>query len=194
MPKENTIYNQLVRRNIPIGTTSPIPPQYRRDAAEAAIQTFKNHLLSGLATCDPQFPIIEWDRLLPQAQLTLNLLRNSKVNPKLSAWAHLNGTFDLNKTPLLPPGTKILVHSKPTNRKSGEFHGQQGWYGAPAPHHYRCVACYILVKHREIVSDTTKIIPNYVPIPQTNIGNFIREMLTTILQLLQARKPIISPT
>ena len=77
---------------------------------------FKNHLLSGLATCDPHFPIAEWDCLLPQAELTINLLRNSHSNPKLSAWAHLHGTLDFNKTPRLPPGTKILIHSNDGNK------------------------------------------------------------------------------
>ena len=31
--------------------------------------------------------VAEWDRLLFQAELTLNLLRSSRVNPKLSAYA-----------------------------------------------------------------------------------------------------------
>ena len=65
-----------------------VPPhQHRRNAAERAIMTFKNHLLAGLATCDPSFTIREWDRILDQCELTLNLLRNSRVNPNLSAWA-----------------------------------------------------------------------------------------------------------
>ena len=63
-----------------------VPPhQHRVNAAEKAIRTFKNHLLSGIATCDPEYPITEWDRLLPQAELMLNLLRNSRLNPKLSS-------------------------------------------------------------------------------------------------------------
>ena len=58
-----------------------IPPHmHRRNAAERAIRTFKNHFLAGLATCDPRFPLAEWDRLLNQAQLTLNLLRQSRLN------------------------------------------------------------------------------------------------------------------
>ena len=64
---------------------------------------------------------------------------------------------------------------------------------APAPYHYRCVTRYVPSKHREIVSDTIKIIPNYVPIPQTNIDDYIREKLLAILQLQQARKPHITP-
>ena len=63
-----------------------VPPGiHRRNAVEKAIQTFKNHLLAGLASCDPNFPIREWDRLLEQCKLTINLLRNSRVNPNLSS-------------------------------------------------------------------------------------------------------------
>ena len=63
-----------------------VPPhQHRQNAAEKAIKPVKNHLLSGIATCHQQFPITKWDRLLPQAEMTLNLLRNSRINPKLSA-------------------------------------------------------------------------------------------------------------
>ena len=42
------------------------PHMHRINAAERAIRTFKNHFIAGLATIDPQFPIGEWDRLLPQ--------------------------------------------------------------------------------------------------------------------------------
>ena len=52
-----------------------VPPHsHRRNAAERAIQTWKNHFCAGLATCDPNFPLTEWDLLLPQAEITLNLL------------------------------------------------------------------------------------------------------------------------
>ena len=100
-----------------------VPPnQHRRNAAERAIRTFKNHLLAGLATCDPKFPIHEWDRLLEQAELTLNLLCNSQVNPNLAAHAYIAGVHDFNKTPLAPPGTKGIVHSKPDKQASWAFH------------------------------------------------------------------------
>jgi hypothetical protein len=96
-----------------------VPPHvHRRNAAERAIRTYKSHLLAFLATCDPYFPVSEWDRLLFQAELTLNLLRSSRVNPNLSAYAYLHGNFDFNKTPLAPPGTKVIVHLKPDQRAS----------------------------------------------------------------------------
>ena len=39
-----------------------VPPStHRANAAERAIQTFKNHLKAGLASTDPKLPIREWD-------------------------------------------------------------------------------------------------------------------------------------
>ena len=46
------------------------PHMYRRNAAERAIRTYKNQLMAGLASCHPDFPMIEWDRPIPQANIT----------------------------------------------------------------------------------------------------------------------------
>ena len=90
------------------------PPNIHQiNAAERAICTHKNHLLAGLAAVDPSFPINQWNRLLPQAEIALNLLRPLRINPKLSAHAILNGIYDFNKTPMAPPGTKVVVRTKP---------------------------------------------------------------------------------
>ena len=40
--------------------------------------------LSALATCDPDFPIDEWDKLLLQSEMTLNMFRTTRCNPELS--------------------------------------------------------------------------------------------------------------
>ena len=74
-----------------------VPPGvHRRNAAERAIRTFKNHLIAGLCSTHPDFPMKLWDRLIPQAEITLNLLRGSRMNPKLSAYAQIHGPFDCN--------------------------------------------------------------------------------------------------
>jgi hypothetical protein len=91
-----------------------VPPHvHRRNAAERAIRTFKNHFIAGLCSTDKDFPLHLWDRLLPQALISLNLLRGSRINPRLSAYAQLHGDFDYNRTPLAPPGTRVFVHEKP---------------------------------------------------------------------------------
>ena len=67
------------------------PHQHRVNASERAIQTFKNHFISGLCSAHPQFPLQLWCEFLPQAELTLNLLRKARCNNKLSAYAVLEG-------------------------------------------------------------------------------------------------------
>ena len=109
-----------------------VPPhQHRRNTAERAIRRAKKHLLAGIATCDPGFPITEWDRLLRKSELTLNSLRTSRINPNLSAWAYVNGVHNFNNIPLAPPGAKIIMHSKPDQRASWDYHGLEGFYVAP---------------------------------------------------------------
>ena len=72
------------------------PNNHRANAAERAIQTWKNHFISGLCTTDDNFPSVLWSQLVPQAQDTLNMLRTSRVNPQLSAYHVLNGPHDFN--------------------------------------------------------------------------------------------------
>ena len=57
-------------------TLERLPPGcHRRNAAEVAIRNFKAHFLSVLAGVAEDFPMHLWDRLLPQTEITLNLLR-----------------------------------------------------------------------------------------------------------------------
>ncbi len=52
-----------------------VPPDINcRIWAEHTICTFKDHFLAILAGVDAAFPPYFWDLLLPQAELTLNLL------------------------------------------------------------------------------------------------------------------------
>ena len=93
------------------------PPHiHRHNSAERAIGTFKDHFIAGLASTDPDCQISLWCRLLPQTETTLNLMRASRINPKLSAYEQLEGSFDFNATPLVPPGTMVIMHEKPRQR------------------------------------------------------------------------------
>ena len=70
--------------------------------------TFKDHLISVLATVHPNLPLHLRCRLIPLAVTTLNLLRPSQLNPKLFAYEILKGTFSYNKTLIAPPRKKVL--------------------------------------------------------------------------------------
>ncbi len=53
------------------------PHNHRVNAAERAIQKFKDHFIAGLCTVNKAFPIQLWDQLLEQAYDLLNMLRTS---------------------------------------------------------------------------------------------------------------------
>jgi hypothetical protein len=61
-----------------------------------------------LASVDPTFPLHLWDILLPQVEITLNLLRTSRLHPQLSAADHFHGLVDYNKKLLLLQDAKSL--------------------------------------------------------------------------------------
>ena len=54
-------------------------------AVERGIQISKNYYKAALIGVDPNYPLAKWDRLILQANIILNLLRNARVNSKLSA-------------------------------------------------------------------------------------------------------------
>ena len=123
--------------------------------------------------------------------MTLNILCLSRINPRLSSWAYINGIHNFNKSPLAPPVTKIIVHVEPNKRASWDFRGMYGWYVAPAPDHHRCVTCYIPTIRTQVVSDKIKLIPNYIPFPEMNIDDRICKILKDLTQLLYSKsKPI----
>jgi hypothetical protein len=136
-----------------------------QNAAERAIQTFKNHFVAILCATDKQFPLHLWDRLIQQVVLTLNLLRKSCINPKLLAHAQLQVPFDYNATPLTPTGTKIIIHEKPDQRGSWSPHGLNGWYVDPAMEHYRAHRVYCSTMGHEIISDTVEFPHHHCKIP-----------------------------
>ena len=94
------------------------PYKHRYNQVERGIQTIKSHFKAALATVDPNFPLSEWDRLIPQANITLNLIRSTRCNPKLSAYSCVFGTFNFLAKPLNPPVTKIVTHVHPEKRGS----------------------------------------------------------------------------
>jgi hypothetical protein len=115
-PKLQTLDNEASAALKNFFTTNDVEYQLVRPtviAAERAIRTFKEHFVEGLSTVDPTFPLHVWDRLLPQAEITLNLLRTSKLHPQLSSVAHFHGLIDYNKTSFAPPGCNIIAHEKP---------------------------------------------------------------------------------
>jgi hypothetical protein len=63
------------------------PDMHRQNWAERAICTFNDHFLAIVAGVNFAFPPYLWDLLLPQAELTLNLLHQATLNPRITTLA-----------------------------------------------------------------------------------------------------------
>ena len=131
----------LPQQNIPYQIF--LPYIHRRNAEGRSNQTFKEQFIVVLCSTDPKYPAQEWDRLLPQATMTLNLLRTSITNSTLWNYDAIFGIHDFNWCLLVPPGTKVIVHEKTDNCWSWLPHGMDGWYISPSKKQYKCVQCFI---------------------------------------------------
>ena len=162
----------------------PPPHQHQANQAENAIQTFKHHFISCMATCDPDFPIQEWDRFLTQCEPILNLLCASRANPKLSVWVYLFGQFDYTQNPLVLPGTRVIANKKVSNRVSWDEHGKKGWNIGPSLNHYRCIKLYFPATRSEKYNGTVTFFPKLIKFPEINFNFFLRLATTNIITLI----------
>jgi hypothetical protein len=98
------------------------PHNHRVNATKRVIQTFKAAFIAALTITDSDFPLQLWDRLTPQVEDTLNMLRALRIDPTKSAYKILNGPYDWNRYPLAPLGCKVVVYKGGNTR---------GFLGAP---------------------------------------------------------------
>ncbi|KAL7544532.1 hypothetical protein ACHAWF_007912, partial [Thalassiosira exigua] len=73
------------------------PHNHRVNAAERAIEMFKNLFIGDISVCDTDFPTILWSRLV-------------------SAYHILEGVHNFNKVPWVPPGTRTTIFNPPKLR------------------------------------------------------------------------------
>jgi hypothetical protein len=138
---------------------------------------------------DPTFLLHLWDILLPQAEITLNLLRTSRLHPQLSAEAHFHSLVNYNKTSFAPPGYKIIAHEKPAKRRTWAPHREHGYSLGPAMHHYRCQNVYIAATASDCIVDTLEFFPHNFPMPQLSFTYILIMAAKDISNALQNPHP-----
>jgi hypothetical protein len=144
-----------------------VPPDcHRRNMAERAIQTFKNHFVAILSGVDDRIPLSLWCYLVRPAKLTVNLLRQSNVAPKILAYAHVHGQHDYMKCPFAPLGCLVMAHVKPKNRRTWDVHGEVGYNIGTSMEHHRCFNVYIVKTRATRVSDSVFFKHQYITNPQ----------------------------
>ena len=177
-------FKRAIRENG--NTVELVPPDmHRRNAAERAIQTWKGHYISILSGVADEFPIQEWDELIPGAVITLNLLRPANVAPNVSAYAYHHGQFDYNRNPLAPLGCALQFHNKPGKRKSWGEHSSDGFYVGPALEHYRCHRVWVKATRAIRVTDTVFFKHKYITQPTVTPADAIVKAYQDLLHAIQ---------
>ncbi len=152
------------------------PHNHRVNAAERAIQTFKDAFIAALATTDRDFPLQLWDKLTPQVITCLNLLRASHTDPTKSAYEVLNGPYDWNRYPLAPLGCKAIIYEDGDTRGSWASRGVDGWYLGPSLDHYRCDKYYVPETRAYRISGLTELFPQHCQLPDMTAHQHFRAL------------------
>jgi hypothetical protein len=116
---------------------SYLPSHTKRfSKTERATQTFKRHFIFILAGTHPSFPINFWHELIPQAEITLNMMHAFNDQPNVSAWCKTSDNF-----------------------------GHIGFYLGPAASHYRAHRCMVQETNLIRISDSIILNPAPLVVP-----------------------------
>jgi hypothetical protein len=169
-------------------TLELVPPGcHCRNAAEVAIRNFKSHFLSILAGVAGDFPPSFFDRLLPQTEITLNLLHQSNAFPSISAYTHLSGPFNYNKMPLAPMGCEVQVHKKTDKQGTWAYRSVDGWYLSTLPDHYCMHLCHIKNTNSNRLLNTVHFKHKHITNPTLTHADKIMRALSHCAQVLKGK-------
>jgi hypothetical protein len=115
------------------------PHNHRINAAELAIQTFKDAFL--------------------------NMMRASCMDPSKSAYETLYGPYDWNQYPFAPVGCKAILYKNGNTRGLWASRGVNGWYLGPLMDHYHYNVYYILETCAYRNSGSTELFPQHCRLP-----------------------------
>ena len=163
-----------------------VPPgNHRRNIAERAIQTAKNHFVAVLCGSHHDFPMQLWWRLLTQAEWQMNMIGQSNVAPNVSEYAHIHGQCDYMRHPWAPVGCPFQVQNIEDKRKNWDKHTTSGWHLVTSMEHYWCFRKYITKARVERVSDTVFFKHKYLTqptiTPEDTVTTAAKELNNTIL-------------
>ncbi len=165
------------------------PHNHHVNAAERAIQTFKEHFVSALAMTDIEFPLQLWDQLVPQVEATLNLLCRSKIDPSKSAYEVLHGTYDRNCFLLAPPGCKAVVYESPAHQGSWGSQGTDVWYMGPSLDHYQCCHYFIPETQAYQILGSAELFPQHCQVPCLTSTEHLQGLTDKMIVMLSAMTP-----
>ena len=126
-----------------------VPPEdHQRNLCKRSIGTFKDHFIGVLSGCAKDMPMHLWCRLLLQEERQLLLLQQLRVNPGMSAYAHVyQGQHNYSKHPFVPIGIESLMHVKPHKQQTYKQHCENIYVIGTLLEHYQCQTIWIKGTH-----------------------------------------------
>eukprot|EP00984_Skeletonema_dohrnii_P010071 scaffold3903_cov156-Skeletonema_dohrnii-CCMP3373.AAC.2 len=125
--------------------------------------------------------------LLPQTELTLNLLRQSNAYPTVSAHQALFGTFDYNRQPLAPLGCEVLIHEAAGNRPSWGQHAKKGWSLGTSSEHYRSHIIFVKETNSERIGETVFFKHHYITKPKVTHADLVITAAQKLAKTIQRK-------
>jgi hypothetical protein len=163
-----------------------VPPgNHQRNQAERAIQTFKAYFILTLAGINYKLSLSLWCHLLEPTNLTLNLLLQSKVAPKISAYAHVDRPHNYMKKPFAPLGCAIQAHVKPEDCRTWDKQSDAGFSISTQMEHHQCFRVYITRTRVTQISDMVFFKHQYITNPTVSPESHVvaaAQQLTIALQ------------
>ena len=137
-----------------------------------------------MGTLDPNCPMQLWGQFIKKGQDTLNLLRTSCYNPKLSAYASCEGQFNFDRTPFASVGTRSLVSLDPSKQNTWQQHAVDAWYVGPVKQHNRCYRFIIPETKAYQITNTAKFFRTHCKLPAIEPGNIIHLAAQDLIKAL----------
>jgi hypothetical protein len=169
-----------------------VPPEdHQRNLAKKSIGTFKDHFIGVLSGCAKSMPMHLWCQLLPQVERQLLLLRQSRVNPGMSAYAHVyQGQLDYNKHPFVPIGMELLGHIKPHKQQTYTQHCNKGYVNSTLFKHYGCHKIWMKDTHATRVSGAVWFKHKYLTNPSVTLEDQILAAIGGLAKTLTTGVPM----
>jgi hypothetical protein len=190
-PKKQMLDNQALRAFLDVIEENGLewelvpPHNHRRNVAERAIQTAKGHIIANVLGCDPTFPLKEWHRIIPQMELTLNMLGPSNVRHTVSAHTYVYGQHDYNRMPLAPLGCATQCFAANTQRLTFGAHSMDSWYIGTSNEHYRCQKVFLKETRAEQITDTIIFHHKRITCPTVSAADAIVAAANKLNQTIQ---------
>jgi hypothetical protein len=172
-----------------------IPPHdHRRHRVDKAIQTFKDHFISILCGLDASFPLHLWDRLLVQAEHTLNMVHPAWMLKAVLAYTYLYEQHDYNSHPFAPLRCKVEAHVVPEIWETWAPHTTSGYYIGNAMEHYCCHNVYISNTKSMRVCSSVFFKQRYLTMPTLTPSDTLLKAADTLADAITGVLPVAMVT